>query len=82
MGVTKYSPIKFFVAFFAGKVLITTFGALMGNALGQVLTVNFGDIGTVIVSATLTVLVTVVLIKVDLEKLVERVYNRLFKKEA
>ena len=82
MGVTKYSPIKFFAAFFAGKVLITVFGAFMGNTLGQVLTVNLGDVGTVTVSATLTVLVTVVLIKVDLEKLVERAWSRLQKKEV
>jgi len=81
MGVAKYNPIKFFAAFFAGKVLITTLGALMGNALGQVLTVNLGDFGTAIVSAMLTVLMTVILIKVDLEKLVERAWSRLQKRK-
>lgn len=80
MGVTKYSPVKFFAAFFAGKIIITILGAFMGNALGQVLVVNLGDVWTAIVSAVLTILVTIALIKVDLEGLAEDVWNRLFKK--
>lgn len=76
LGVVKYNPVKFLIIFFSGKILITTAGALMGNALDPILTGIFGDIGTAIFSFVLTVLLTVVLVKVDLEKKFKNFWNK------
>lgn len=76
LGVLKYNPVKFSIIFFSGKILITTAGALMGNALDPILTGIFGDIGTAIFSFVLTVLLTVVLVKVDLEKKFKNFWNK------
>ncbi|MCK4243640.1 VTT domain-containing protein [Candidatus Bathyarchaeota archaeon] len=79
LGVVKYNPVKFLIIFFSGKILITTAGALMGNALDPILTGIFGDIGTAIFSFVLTVLLTVVLVKVDLEKKFKNFWNKFSK---
>ncbi len=79
LGVTKYNPVKFLIIFFSGKILITTAGALMGNALNPILTSILGDIGTVIFSFALTVLLTILLVKVDLEKTFKNFWNKFSK---
>jgi membrane protein YqaA with SNARE-associated domain len=76
LGVVKYHPLKFLAVFFSGKMAIATSGALMGSALNPVLTSFFGDYGTTVISIILTIVVTILLIKVDIEKVAERIKRR------
>jgi membrane protein YqaA with SNARE-associated domain len=73
LGVVKYHPLKFLAVFFSGKMVISTLGAWMGNALNPVLTSALGDVGTAVISVILTIVVTIFLIKIDVEKMVERI---------
>ena len=76
LGLMKYNPAKFFVAYFLGKLLISVLGAY----LGQWVVVNFKEWLTpemmIVISVVLTVIVTVVLFKVDFKKLVEKILKR------
>lgn len=77
LGVVRYHPLKFLAIFLSGKILIATSGSLMGNALNPVFTSIFGDYGTTVISIILTILVTVLLIKIDLKKIVERIRHKI-----
>jgi uncharacterized membrane protein YdjX (TVP38/TMEM64 family) len=76
LGLLKYNPVKFYLAFFLGKLVITVPGAYMGAfAKGIFASVISQEVLTVI-SIALTILVTVVLLKVDVAKTVEKVLKR------
>jgi uncharacterized membrane protein len=78
----KYSPVKFFTAFFLGKLVITIAGAFLGAWTGVVLAEWLSPTTTVVASIVLTIVITVVLLKVDLGKLAERVLQRLHGKHG
>lgn len=77
LGLTKYSPSKFFIAYFFGKLIITLTGAFMGSWTGQRFAEWLTPEGTIAVSIVLTIITTVVLLKVDLGKLAEKISRRL-----
>lgn len=72
LGLMKYSPTKFFMAFFLGKLSITVVGAFLGAWGGKVLSEWLSPELMVALSIALTVVVTVILLKVDVGKLVEK----------
>jgi uncharacterized membrane protein YdjX (TVP38/TMEM64 family) len=81
LGLMKYSPGKFFAAFFLGKIMVTIAGAFLGVWSGQ----RLSDIGlsleaTVVLSILLTVVITVILLKVDLGKVARKIAARFKKK--
>ena len=80
LGLMKYSPVKFFTAYFLGKISITIVGAFLGNVAGDFLSTWFSPEATfiisIIVSIVLTVVVTIILLKVDLGKLTEKILKR------
>ena len=76
LGIVKYSPIKFFVFFFSGKIIITTFGALAGSRISLSLENLIGNPILIVSSVILTVVTTYVLIKVDLVELFDRFIKR------
>ena len=80
LGLMKYSPVKFFTAYFLGKLSITIVGAFIGNLAGDFLSAWFSPESTfvisIIVSIILTIVVTVILLKVDLGKLTKRISRR------
>ncbi len=76
LGLMKYSPVKFFSAYFLGKLLITTIGAYMGIVTGQALSSMFDSTVLIIGSIILTVLVTIVLLKVNVTQLLRRIFKR------
>jgi membrane protein DedA with SNARE-associated domain len=82
LGLMKYSPVKFFTAFFLGKLVITIAGAFLGAWTGVVLAEWLSPTTTVVASIVLTIIITVVLLKVDLGKLAERVLQRLHGKHG
>jgi uncharacterized membrane protein YdjX (TVP38/TMEM64 family) len=76
LGLMKYSLPKFFAAYFLGKLTITIAGAFLGNwAMGL-----FGGWLTwwemAALSIALTVVITVILLKVDVGKLAEKYLKR------
>jgi membrane protein DedA with SNARE-associated domain len=78
LGLMKYSPIKFFSAYFLGKLTITIAGVFLGGWAGDFLEKSLGlsttdtFILSIVVSIVLTVIITVILLKVDMDKLMEK----------
>ena len=63
LGLMRYNPLKFFIAFFAGKAIITVAGAYFGQAFGLTLEEYLGQTATIIISVISTILITVALIE-------------------
>jgi membrane protein YqaA with SNARE-associated domain len=72
LGLMKYSPAKFFSAYFLGKFAITVPGAFLGNLAGDIFSAYLSPVVMVIISIVLTVAVTIILLKVDVNKLAEK----------
>ncbi len=80
LGLMKYSPIKFFTAYFLGKLTIAIVGAFLGNIAGDFLLNWFTPfesfIISIVVSIVLTIVITLILLKVDVGKLSEKIFHR------
>ena len=76
LGLMKYSPAKFFTAYFLGKISITIAGAFLGNLTGNFFSAWLSPELMVVISIALTVVVTIILLKVDLGKLTEKILKR------
>jgi uncharacterized membrane protein YdjX (TVP38/TMEM64 family) len=77
LGLMKYNPVKFFIIYFLGKATITVSGAY----LGLFTKVRFGglmDGATItVISIAVTVVATILLLKVDLGKSFSSIARRL-----
>jgi uncharacterized membrane protein YdjX (TVP38/TMEM64 family) len=69
LGLVRYSPLRVFLAFLVGKLVITIPGAYLGKAAGLGLHKLVSGIPAIIISVVFTLIVAVVLMKVDLDKL-------------
>ena len=80
LGLMKYSPTKFFSAYFLGKLTIAVAGAFIGqeanNLFSGWLSPDQIFVASIVVSIILTVAITVILLKVDLGKLAEKYLHR------
>lgn len=80
LGLMKYSPAKFFGAYFLGKLTIAIAGVFIGqeasNLFAPWLTPDQIFILSIVVSILLTVAITYILLKVDLNKLAEKYLHR------
>lgn len=76
LGLLKYNPAKFFLAFFLGKLSITTAGAYLGNWSEGVLSSVISQQILIIISIILTILITVLLLKIDLSKFLDKILKR------
>jgi membrane protein DedA with SNARE-associated domain len=80
LGLMKYSPAKFFSAYFLGKLTIAVAGAFIGqeanNLFSGWLSPDEMFVTSIVVSIVLTVAITVLLLKVDLGKLAEKYLHR------
>ncbi len=78
LGLMKYSPAKFFGAYFLGKLSITVAGTFLGGWAGGFIENWLGlsqentFIISIVVSIILTVIITVILLKVDTDKLAQK----------
>jgi NADH:ubiquinone oxidoreductase subunit H len=78
----KYSPAKFFSAYFLGKLTITVAGVFLGGWAGDFIEKSLGLSPettfelSIVVSILLTVIITVILLKVDVDKLMEKYLHR------
>ena len=82
MGLLKYNPAKFFVAFFLGKLVITIPGAYLGRAAENIFSPMLSPEIIAVASVILTIIVTVVLLKIDVEGLSQRTLQRIRKKSS
>jgi membrane protein DedA with SNARE-associated domain len=72
LGLMKYSPAKFFIAYLLGKLTITIPGAILADTIGNAFSGWLSQEAMVVISIVLTIIVTVILFKVDFGKLAER----------
>lgn len=77
LGLMKYSPAKFTLAYFAGKLSITVLGAYLGGLGDQFLSGYISQAALAIISIVSTIAITVILLKVDLSRVAERILKRL-----
>jgi len=76
LGLLKYNPIKFFVAYFAGKLSITVAGAYLGRFGQDLLAPIISQEALTIISIILTIVIAIILLKVDVEGLVRKILGR------
>ena len=72
LGLMKYSPAKFFLSYFLGKLIISVAGAFIGMEAVNLFSGWLSPEVLVAISIILTVVITVILLKVDLGKLAMR----------
>jgi len=78
IALVNYSPLRFLLVFFIGKLVVTIPGAYVGRSASHVLLHVAGEVPVAIASIIFTIIVTVFLIKVDPHKL----WKRLTRKEG
>lgn len=76
LGLMKYSVTKFFLGYFAGKLLICIVGAESGIYMKSIFDAVFGDLRLIAVSVALLILATSVLLKCDIEKIYWKIRKR------
>ena len=76
LGLMKYSPAKFFLAYFLGKITITIAGAFLGNIIGNRFSAYLSPEIMVAISIILTIVVTIILFKVDFGKIAKKILRR------
>jgi uncharacterized membrane protein YdjX (TVP38/TMEM64 family) len=82
LGLMKYSPTKFFAAFFLGKLTITIAGAFFGAWTKSTFLEWLSPEVMIVLSIVLTIVITVILLKVDVGKLAQKIQKMLKKKPS
>jgi membrane protein DedA with SNARE-associated domain len=72
LGLMKYSPSKFFLSYFLGKLTIAIAGAFIGQEASTLFSGWLSPEVMVAISIILTVIITLILLKFDIGKLAER----------
>jgi uncharacterized membrane protein YdjX (TVP38/TMEM64 family) len=73
LGLMKYNLAKFSLAFFLGKITITVLGAYLGKASQSFLSSIASHEVLTILSIVLTVIITIVILKIDIPKILARI---------
>ena len=76
LGLMKYSPTKFFTAFFLGKLSITVLGAFVGSWTKSTFSEWLSTDVMIVLSVVLTIVAAVILLKVDVGKIAEKIFRR------
>ena len=76
LGLMKYSPTKFFLSYFLGKLTIAIAGAFIGQEASNLFSNWLSPEALIVISIVLTVVITIILLKVDLGKLTEQILHR------
>lgn len=76
VGLMKYNPVKFFGAYFFGKLAIGVAGAFLGNVIETSVAGWLSQEGMIVVSVAFTIIITVILLKVDLGKATGKILPR------
>ena len=76
LGLMKYNPVKFFSAYFLGKITITVAGAFLGGWIESNFSSVLSQEAMIALSIGLTVAVTVIMFKVDVGKWMDKIFRR------
>jgi len=76
LGLLKYNPAKFYLAYFLGKLCIAITGAYLASLGQRFLAPWISSDILMVASIALTIIVTIVLLKVDVEKIKEKIFKR------
>jgi len=76
LGLMKYSPTKFFLSYFLCKITITIAGAFLGGWVEANFSGLLSPLEMVIISIALTILITVIMLKVDVGKQVDKIIKK------
>ena len=77
LGLMKYNPAKFFSAYFLGKITITIAGAFLGGWTQAQFSGWLSTEAMIVLSIVLTIAVTVIMFKVDVGKILDKILKRL-----
>jgi len=73
LGLLKYSPAKFFTSYFLGKITITMAGVFLGSWVETNFSSLFNPLEMVAISIAMTIIITVIMFKVDVGKIAEKI---------
>jgi len=76
LGLLRYNPAKLFAAYFAGKLVIAVAGAYLGRFTHEVFFSMVSDEVLMIISVAVTIIATVVLLKIDVGEIAEKIMKR------
>jgi membrane protein YqaA with SNARE-associated domain len=76
LGLLKYSPTKFFTSYFLGKITITVAGVFLGSWVETNFSGLLNPLEMVAISITLTIIITVLMFKVDMGKIPEKILKK------
>ncbi len=76
LGLMKYSPVKFFAAYFMGKYTIALVGAFFGGLIQTSISGWISQELMIIMSVVSTIIITIILLKIDLRKIAERILHK------
>ncbi len=76
LGLMKYSPTKFFLSYFLGKITITVAGVFLGNWVETNFSGLLSPLEMVVISIFLTIIVTVILFQVDVGKILDKIFKK------
>jgi membrane protein YqaA with SNARE-associated domain len=76
LGLLKYNPIKFYLAYFLGKLSITILGAYLGKTAKNFLASTISQQTMIAVSIILTIAITIILLKVDINKILQNIKRK------
>jgi uncharacterized membrane protein YdjX (TVP38/TMEM64 family) len=76
LGLMKYSISKFFTAFLLGKLSITIIGAFLGVWTKSALSEWLSPEATIVLSLCLTIVITVILLKIDVTRLIDQIRRK------
>lgn len=79
LGLMKYNPGKFLLAFFSGKLVVTIAGAYLGRAGEELLSSVISQEILFAISLILTLVITIVLLKLDVEGIARKAFKRIVK---
>jgi membrane protein DedA with SNARE-associated domain len=82
LGLMKYSPAKFFTAYFLGKLTVAVAGAFLGGFIETSISGWLSQEVMIVISVVLTIVVTIILLKVDLGKLTQKFLKKKPKAET
>lgn len=82
LGLLKYNPAKFFIAFFSGKLLITILGAYFGKITEEMLSPLINQEMLILISVVLTIAITILLLKLDIEGIAGKILGKATKRKV
>jgi membrane protein DedA with SNARE-associated domain len=77
LGLMKYSPAKFFLSYFLGKITITVAGVFLGSWAESNFASWLSPEAMIVLSIALTIIITVIMFKVDVGKQADKIMKKL-----